>query len=667
MKATIPLFQEIRALRRSFASTRSESIFDYRTYGDLIQYCADHKLFFSGRLLHGRIIISSIIPENFLGSKLISFYSKCGQIDEARNVFDEISPKSVFSFNAMLIAYSVHRKPFQALGIFSHLLASDVELKVDAYSISSILKCLSLISSSSSLSVTVGKEIHGFVLRSGIVSDIFVMNGLVTLYAKFGSMDLARKMFELMHDKDVISWNAMISGYDQGGYYEECLELYAKLESSVGDNLKPDGVTVVSVLHACSQVKDFDFGVRVHRSLEIYGAKIDMAVRNSLIAFYARCGKLEFARELFNEVLNKDNVTYGAMISGYMCHGFIEQAMEIFREIQNPVLTNWNAVISGLAQNNRHMEVLQIFRDLENSGLRPNSVTLSSILPSISFFSNLQTGKQIHGYAIKNNIDQNIYVVSSLIDMYAKAGILHGACRIFHQHSSSKSAIVWTAIISAYASHGDADAALSLFRAMISGGIKPDHVTFTAILSACAHAGEVDEARLIFESMMQNYGIVPWMEQYACMVGVLSRAGIIDEALTLIREMPEKPNAKVWGALLNGASLHGDVSLGEYAFKFLMDIEPDNTGNYVVMANLYVQKGKIEKAEMMREKMRKMGLGKIPGCSWVETPDGIHTFVAQDTSRTRSDELCVMLDCLSELIREHRHGYGDDVVDNVCD
>ncbi|XP_078444989.1 pentatricopeptide repeat (PPR) superfamily protein [Wolffia australiana] len=686
MKATLPLCHGVGAVSAIAASFATSAVvvagsefrsafakilasfshgcsFDYGALGHLFQVCADHRLYFKGRLLHGRLILLSVVPGNFLGSKIMSFYSKCGRIDEARKVFDRIPCKNVFSFNAMLIAYSIHDQHFKSVNLFADFVNSNPDLAIDAYSISAVLKCLSSLSSSSRISHLLGQGVHGFVLRRGIYADLFVSNGLVTLYAKLGYLDLARKVFDRMVDRDIVSWNAMISAYDQGGRYEECIKLFQQLEGPAGGDLRPDCVTAVSVIHACSQVKDLSYGARVHRSLAIHGVEIDTQLRNSLLGLYARCGRLEFAGKLFEEMIEKDEVTYGTMINGYMSYGFVDKGMNIFHQISNPLLTNWNAVISGLVQNNRHVEVLQIFRELQSSGLRPNSVTLSSILPTISSLSNLLAGRQIHGYSIKKHCDQNVYVMSGLIDMYAKAGFVACSCRIF-RHSSSRSVILWTAIISAYAAQGDADKALSLFQEMLSERTLPDAVTFTTVLSACAHAGAVSRARRIFDSMMDEYGIEPSMEQYACMAGVLSRAGMLDEALRLTQKMPHEPNAKVWGALLSGASIHRKVGPGEYAFERLLEIEPENIGNYIVMANLYTQAGNVEGAEGVREKMRKMGLGrKIPGCSWVEMADGLHPFVAQDMSNAKSKELSVMLDGLTELMRERYYITGQELQD----
>jgi pentatricopeptide repeat protein len=183
--------------------------------------------------------------------------------------------------------------------------------------------------------------------------------------------------------------------------------------------------------------------------------------------------------------------------------------------------------------------------------------------------------------------------------------------------------IIWTAIISAHAAHGDANSALTFFDEMLSNGIQPDHVTFTSVLAACAHCGMVDKAWEIFNSMSKKYGIQPLGEHYACMVGVLGRAGRLSQATEFISTMPIEPNAKVWGALLHGASLCVDVELGKFACDHLFEIEPENTGNYAIMANLYSQAGKWKEADEVRERMIQCGLKKIPGSSWIETSNGL--------------------------------------------
>ncbi|KAI3890358.1 hypothetical protein MKW92_037557 [Papaver armeniacum] len=614
--------------------------------GHFIQLCTNNRLIRQGKQVHARIILHSVIPDNFLGSKLLTFYATSGFLFEARHVFDNIPKKNVFSWNAMLIAYSHHGRNAQTLELFSSLVSlRDVNLKPDSFTISSVLKALSSPLFGDRRLV---KEIHSFVCRHGYESDLFVVNGLITCYARLGELGLARKLFDQMQERDIVSWNSMISGYSQCGFYEDCLILFKEMECL---GLRFDGVTVVSVLQACAQLKDLDLGRKVHQLVLDNRIEVDTAVSNSIIGLYAKCGSLEYARKLFNEMAEKDGITYGSMISGYMNHGFVDEALELFREMKTPGLSTWNSLISGLVQNSHHDCIREFLHEMQAIGCKPDSVTLSSVLPTISYFSNLKSGKEIHCYTIRNGYDGCMYVTTGLIDTYARSGFINGAYEVF-KRSSLRNVIVWTAMISAYAAHGDAVAAISLFADMLAIGIKPDRVTFTAVLTGCAHSGIVSEARKIFDSMLPYYGVVPEIEHYACMVAVLSRAGMIYEAADFISRMPIEPSAKVWGALLNGVSVSGDVNLGKFVCEKLFEIEPENTWNYVVLANLYFRAGMWDDAVMVRGRMKKMGLKKFPGCSWIETDNGLQTFVATDVLSERIADIYDVLGGLIELMRE---------------
>lgn len=506
------------------------------------------------------------------------------------------------------------------LKLFSSLVNSNsTDVKPDRFTVTCSLKALASLFSNSGLA----KEVHSFILRRGLEYDIFVVNALITFYSRCDELVLARIMFDRMPERDTVSWNAMLAGYSQGGSYEECKELFRVMLSSV--EVKPNALTAVSVLQACAQSNDLTFGIEVHRFVNESQIKMDVSLWNAVIGLYAKCGILDYARELFEEMPEKDGITYCSMISGYMVHGFVNQAMDLFREQERPRLPTWNAVISGLVQNNRQEGAVDIFRAMQSHGCRPNTVTLASILPVFSHFSTLKGGKEIHGYAIRNTYDRNIYVATAIIDSYAKCGYLHGAQLVFDQ-IKGRSLIAWTSIISAYAVHGDANVALSLFYEMLTNGIQPDQVTFTSVLAACAHSGELDEAWKIFNVLLPEYGIQPLVEHYACMVGVLSRAGKLSDAVEFISKMPLEPTAKVWGALLNGASVAGDVELGKYVFDRLFEIEPENTGNYVIMANLYSQSGRWKDADTIRDLMKEVRLKKIPGNSWIETSGGMQRF-----------------------------------------
>ncbi|XP_054824193.1 pentatricopeptide repeat-containing protein At2g37310 isoform X1 [Prosopis cineraria] len=623
---------------------RSLQGINYGVFGCAIQQCTDRGLVRQGKQLHARLILFSATPDNFLASKLINFYAKSNHISEARKVFDEIPHRNVFSSNAMIIGYSFNGLFHHALKLFSSLSFS-ASAAPDNVSITSVLKVLT----SSSSNPALGKQIHGFVLRRSLDSDVFVLNALVTYYSKCDQLGFARTIFDRMPRRDIVSWNAMIAGYSQNGFYEECKQLYLEMLGSTG--FSPDAMTVVSVLQACAQSKDLIFGMEVHCLVNENQIEMDVSLCNALIGMYAKCGSLDYAQELFEEMSEKDAVTYGSIISGYMFYGFADKAMTLFRDMKNPGLSTWNAVISGLVQNNQHERVLDLVQEMLASGSRLNTVTLSSILPAFSYFSNLRGGKEIHAYAIRRSFDRDIYVATALIDTYAKLGFIHGAQRVFDQ-SECRSLVIWTAIISGYASHGDASSALSLYGQMLNNRVHPDHVTVTAVLAACAHSGQEDEAWEIFNTMSLRYGIQPLAEHYACMVGVLSRAGRLLEAADFISKMPVEPSARVWGALLHGASVYGDVEMGKFACDNLFKIEPENTGNYIIMANLFSQAGRWEEANKVRKKMGEIGLKKIRGSSWIETSGGLFSFVAKDVSNVRSDEIYALLEGLPGLMRE---------------
>ncbi|XP_062117083.1 LOW QUALITY PROTEIN: pentatricopeptide repeat-containing protein At2g37310 [Humulus lupulus] len=617
---------------------------DCGAYGRLIQVCTNRHLVRQARQLHARLVLFSVVPDNFLASKLVTFYSKSHRLNEARNVFDQILHRNTFSWNAMLIAYSFHNMHTVTLNLFTSLVSScSTDVKPDNFSVTCVLKALG----SLLFDVILAKEVHCFVLRHGFDSDMFVVNALVTCYSRYDKLGLARVLFDRMSERDIVSWNSMIAGYSQGGLYDECKELFKEMLGSV--ELRPNAVTMVSVLQACGQSKDLIFGMEVHRYVNETQMEMDTSLFNALIGFYAKCGSLDYARELFDEMTQKDEVTYGSMVSGYMVHGFVDDALVLFQsKMENLGLSTWNAVISGLVQNNRHENVLDIFRAMQASGLRPNTVTLSSILPTVPY---LKGGKEIHAYAVRSGFDQNIYVSTAIIDTYAKSGFLQGAQWVFNQ-SKSKSLIIWTAIISAYSAHGDADTSLRLFDEMVNYGLHPDEVTFTAVLTSCAHSGVLDEAWKIFGSMLPKYEIQPSVEHYACMVSVLSRAGKLSEAVQFISKMPIEPSAKVWGALLNGASVSGDVELGKFVFDRLFDIEPENTGNYIIMANLYSQAGRPDEADNIRRRMTKIGLKKVAGSSWIETNGGLQSLIAGNMSTRKIKEMYDMLEGIHLQVRE---------------
>ncbi|KAH7553459.1 hypothetical protein JRO89_XS12G0014400 [Xanthoceras sorbifolium] len=597
------------------------------------------------------IIGLALSKKNYSQVKLILCHSKLPLLDLDRSHCSQVPYKNVFKYRNRTMALSLgYMSGSPLITTAGSPGISKTPVKKDSITIQAIIVARSI----DHHLPRQAKQLHARLVLYSVTPDNFLASKLVSFYSKSSSLLQARHVFDRIPQKGIFSYNAMLIAYSSHDRYADTLKLFSSLllyKEMLNSSVKPDGVTVISVLQACGQSNDLVFGMEVHNFINENKVQMDLWICNALIAVYAKCGSLDYARALFDEMSEKDEVSYSTIISGYMVHGFVDRAMDLFRKMEQPALSTWNAVISGLVQNNQYEGILDLAREMLASGLRPNAVTLSTILSMFSYFSNLKGGKEIHGYAVKNGYDRSIYVATAIIDTYAKAGLLNGAQLVFDR-SKSRSLVIWTAIISAYAAHGDANMALYLFNKMLNNMIQPDPVTFTAVLAACAHSGLVDKAWEIFDSMSTEYGIQPSVEHYACMVGVLSRARRLSEASEFISKMPIEPSAKVWGALLNGASVAGDVELGKFVCDHLFEIEPESTGNYIIMANLYSQAGRWEEADMVRRKLDQIGLKKIAGSSWIESNGGLHSFIAKDTSSEQIEEIYKILEGLLGMMRE---------------
>ncbi|XP_071700183.1 pentatricopeptide repeat-containing protein At2g37310-like [Rutidosis leptorrhynchoides] len=487
---------------------------NYTAYGRIIQHCTDHRLIRRAKLIHAKLIISSVTLDNYLASKLITCYSKTNNLFEAHKVFDEIPHRNTFSWNALLMGYTMNNRHTDTINLFKRFLSSaSVSIQPDNYTVTCVLKSLSSLGCYDS---SFGRTFHSFIIRNVLDHDVYVVNSLVTFYCRCDDVVMARRLFDYTLNKDLVSWNSMMAGYSQGGFHVECKELYSKMLDI--EIIRPNEFTVISVLQACAQSNDLGLGMEVHKFVIENDIKMDLPVCNAFITMYAKCGSLDYAQQLFDEMSDKDEISYGCLISGYMLHGFVDKAVNLFKEMEKPGLSTWNAVISGQFQNKQYDTVLDSFREMQVSGFKPNAVTLSNILPTISHLLNLKGGKEVHAYAIRNRYEKNIYVATAIIDTYAKLGFLDSVQFVFDQ-SEKRSVIIWTSLMSAYSAHGKVKEVISLFNQMINEGIQPDPVTFTSALSACAHSGLVDESWRVFNSMLPRYGIKPSMEHYACMDG----------------------------------------------------------------------------------------------------------------------------------------------------
>ncbi|XP_057821773.2 pentatricopeptide repeat-containing protein CRR2, chloroplastic [Cryptomeria japonica] len=469
--------------------------------------------------------------------------------------------------------------------------------------------------------LTEGKQIHAQLVIRGS-QGLKLETKLISMYAACGSVGDAELVFERIprSDINVFLWTALISGYVQNEFYEEGLAIYCKMRR---EGTAPDNFTFSCVLKACSGISDLQLGKVIHVHLLKSGLQPDAAVQNSLVVMYARYGKLEIARQLFDEMsCGKNVISWGSMIAGCVQNQCVNEALELFREMQIRCLkTNW--------------------------------VIVTTLLPACSYLAAIKQGKEIHSQIVKADLVSDVMVWNALIDMYAKCGNVDDARQVFDR-MPERDVVSWNAVIGGCGTNGCGEVALGLFKEMQQEGFVPNHITLIHVLSACSHAGLVEEGLQIFNSMSETFDIRPRVEHYACMVDLLGRAGFLDEAEQFINKMPKeiKPSSSVWGSLLAACRVHGNVELATRVAKHALEIDPENNGYYIILSNIYAAGGRWDDVKKVRKMMKDRGFKKSPGCSWIEMNNRVYTFTAGDQSLPQSKEIYAMVEKLSIQMKE---------------
>ena len=466
------------------------------------------------------------------------------------------------------------------------------------------------------LDLQLGVKIHTLVVKAGFDCDVFVKTSLVCLYAKCGYLEDAHKVFDDIRDKNVVSWTAIISGYIGVGKFREAIDMFRRLLEM---NLAPDSFTIVRVLSACTQLGDLNSGEWIHKCIMEMGMVRNVFVGTSLVDMYAKCGNMEKARSVFDGMAEKDIVSWGAMIQGYALNGLPKEAIDLFLQMQR-----------------------------EN--VKPDCYTVVGVLSACARLGALELGEWVSGLVDRNEFLYNPVLGTALIDLYAKCGSMSRAWEVF-KGMKEKDRVVWNAIISGLAMNGYVKISFGLFGQVEKFGIKPDGNTFIGLLCGCTHAGLVDEGRRYFNSMYRFFSLTPSIEHYGCMVDLLGRAGLLDEAHQLIRNMPMEANAIVWGALLGACRIHRDTQLAELVLKQLIELEPWNSGNYVLLSNIYSANLKWDEAAKVRLSMNEKRIQKPPGCSWIEVDGIVHEFLVGDKYHPLSEKIYAKLDELTKKMK----------------
>ncbi|KAK6137949.1 hypothetical protein DH2020_028305 [Rehmannia glutinosa] len=559
--------------------------------------------------IHARILRFHHYQNQYLLNMVLKSVFHFNHPDYAAAVFTQTYEPNMYLYNTMIRGLVSNDCFDQAIKFFHSM--RRVGLLPNNFTFPFVLKSCSRI-----MDFELGVKVHSLVVKVGFDSDVFVKTGLVGFYSKLECLEDARKVFDDIPEKNVVSWTAMMSGYIGAGRFREAVDLFRK---SLEMGLRPDSYTLVRALSACSQLRDLGAGDWIHKYVVDIGMGRNVFVNTSLVDMYAKCGSMVKARALFEEMPERDIVTWGAIIQGYAANGLPKEALEIFQKMQK-------------------------------QSLRPDCYVIVGVLSACARLGALQLGESACSMMDRNEFLSNPVMGTALVDMYAKCGKMVVAWEVFTD-MKEKDIIIFNAVISGLAMTGHVKAAFSCFGLVQKCGLKPDGNTFLGLLCACTHAGLVDDGRRYFYAMSRLYCLDPTIEHHGSMVDLLARAGLLDEAHRTILSMPMKANAIVWGALLGGCRLHRDTQLAEHVLKQLIELEPWNSGNYVLLSNIYSANQKWDESENIRSLMNMKGILKVRGYSWIEIDGVVHEFLVGDTTHPMSENIYAKL---MELTKELR-------------
>ncbi|KAH7290852.1 hypothetical protein KP509_30G066500 [Ceratopteris richardii] len=599
-----------------------------------------------GMQLHVLILKMGREANGHVGSTLVDFYCKSGQMDIACRVFDRLSDMDIVTWNAILAGYASNAQGEKAMKAFAGLLKEDT--------IPNIITFINILNAlTEPRFLDDGRFIHALAVEFGVECDVSVSNSLMDMYGQCGSIKDAVIMFDKPLVRDIITWNTLLMVHADAGLYAQTIELFNLMQKEC---FSPNEASFVTGLHACSLSVAIEAGVAMHALAVCVGEDSSMRVTNTLIDFHCKCGCLEDAHHIFSICNEKDVVSWNGLMTGYLQHGHGQTTLKLLREMQfhgsNPnevsfvnglsacadmeslkdgfvthsdivkvgldsnlsvstaavdmyakngsmqdardvfeklperTIIAWNSIISGYSDNEGEEEALHLFYAMPLEEVILDEFTFVGALNSCANLCALNEGKSIYSQYTTYGYDLNIYVGSALVDMYAKCGHVEDARHVFDALTDAD-LFLWTVMITGYAQHGRHQDVFKLWEKMQKTGVNPDSAIFVSVLSACSHAGLINQGLQVFSSMILDYGINPTTDHFACYVDLLGRAGCLNEAEQFIKRLPREPDASMWRALLGACKKHGNVELAKLASARLLDLEPEDHTAYVFLSEAH--------------------------------------------------------------------------------
>ena len=464
------------------------------------------------------------------------------------------------------------------------------------------------------------KRVSSFMSSNGFELDLYMRNRVLLMHVKCGMMTDARRLFVEMPEKNLVTWNTIIGGLVDSGNYDEAFQLFFITWEESSDG----GSRIFSTMIRASAGQGLIFaGRQFHTCALKMGVADDIFVTCALIDMYSKCGSIEDAQCVFDEMPEKTTVGWNSIIAGYALHGYSEKALRMFYEMRD-------------------------------SGVEMDHFTFSMVIRICTRLASLEHAKQAHASLVRHGFGLDIVANTALVDFYSKWGRMEDARHVFDK-MPQKNVISWNALIAGYGNHGHGEEAIEMFEQMLREKMRPNHITFLAILSACSYSGLSERGWEYFKSMSRDHKIKPRAMHYACMIELLGQEGLLDEAFALIRSAPFKPTANMWAALLTACRVHENLELGKFAAQKLYGMEPEKLNNYIVLLNIYNSSGNLKEAAAVVQTLRRKGMRMLPACSWIEVKKQPYFFHSGDKSHAQTKEIYQKVDNL--MLEISKHGY----------
>ncbi|GAY46327.1 hypothetical protein CUMW_096210 [Citrus unshiu] len=611
---------------------RLSGMVDNRSFAVALKVCSILEDGDFGVQLHCFAMKMGFDKDVVTGSALVDMYAKCKKLDDSVSLFNRMSERNWVSWNTVIAGCVQNYKFIEALKLFKIMQKIGVGVSQSTYA--SILRSCAALSNLKlgtqlhahalktvfEMDVIVGtatldmyakcnnmsdaQKVHGLAIKSNLWSNICVANSILDMYGKCQDVIEACHVFDEMERRDAVSWNAIIAVQAQNGNEEETLFYFISMLHAI---IEPDEFTYGSVLKACAGQQALNYGMQIHSRIIKSGMGSNLFVGSALIDMYCKCGMVEEAKKILKRTEERDVVS-------------------------------WNAIISGFSGAKRSEDAHKFFSYMLKMGVKPDDFTYATLLDTCGNLATVGLGMQLHAQIIKQEMQSDVYISSTLVDMYSKCGNVQDS-RIMFEKSPKRDFVTWNAMICGYAHHGLGEEALKVFENMELENVKPNHATFISVLRACAHIGLVEKGLHYFNVMLSDYSLHPQLEHYSCMVDILGRSGQLNKALKLIQEMPFEADDVIWRTLLSICKIHGNVEVAEEAASSLLQLDPQDSSTYILLSNIYADAGMWDKLSYTRRLMRQNKVRKEPGCSWIEVNDKVHTFLVRDKDHPKCEEI----------------------------